>query len=146
MDSQLDYMRRIMAGTVEPSDEMDENTTSWEWPVAASRQQHAERVALLRPIPYDVFYDIDTSLEQELPEPRVARPGKGLSLNVSSGGMLLMMDHQPKVNQVLRIHVPTPVTMAKTPTLAEVRWTRKLPFQTLDAIYFVGLKFLLSGA
>jgi len=150
MDSHLDYMRRIMGGTVEPSDEMDENTdemdeniTSWEWPVAASRKQHAERVALLRPIPYDILYDIDTSLEQESPERRVARYGKGLSLNVSSGGMLLIMDHPPKVHQTMRIHVPTPVTQAKTPTLAEVRWTRKLPFQTFEAVYFVGLKFML---
>ncbi len=131
---------------MEPSEEMDENTNGWEWSIASSQQQHAERIALLRPIPYDALYDMDTSPEQQSPEARVARQGKGLSLNVSSGGMLLMMDHQPKVNQVLKIHVPTPVTMAKTPTLAEVRWTRKLPFQTLDAIYFVGLKFLLSGA
>ncbi len=147
MDSYLDYLKYITGGTVEPSnDEMDENTDSWEWPVAASRQQHAERVALLRPILYDVLYDMDMSLEQESPEPRVARQGKGLSVNVSSGGMLLLMDHQPTVNQVLRIHVPTPVNMAKTPTLAEVRWARKLPFQTFDAIYFVGFKFLLAGA
>ena len=142
MDSQLDY---IMGGKVEPSDEINENTNSWEWPIAASRQQHAERVALLRPILYDVLHDIDTSLEKKSPEPRVARQGKGLSLNVSSGGMLLLMDNQPKVNYVLRIHVPTPVNIVKTPTLAEVRWTRRLPFQTYG-IYFVGLKFLLSGA
>src|SRR5229473_1021198 len=107
-------MGGIMEGTAGPPEEMDENTSSWEWPVAESRQQHAERVALLRPILYDVLHDIDTSPEQESPEPRMARQGKGLSLNVSSGGMLLMMDHQPKVNQVLRIHVPTPVTTAET--------------------------------
>jgi len=139
-------MRRIMGGTVEPSDEsdeMDENITDWEWPVAASRQQHAERVALLRPIPYDMLYDMDSSHEQNSPEARVARQGKALSVNVSSGGMLLMMDHQPQVNQVLRIHVPTPVHMAKTPTLAEVRWMRKLPFTTFPGIYFAGVKFLL---
>src|SRR2546426_3208327 len=143
MDSHLDYMRRIMGGTVEPSDEMDENITDWEWPVAASHQQHAERVALLRPIPYDMLYDMDTSHEQNSPEARVARQGKALSVNVSSGGMLLLLDHQPKVNQVLRIHVPTPVTIAKTPTLAEVRWTRKIPFETFYAIHFVGLQFVL---
>jgi len=39
--------------------------------------------------------------------------------------------------------VPTPVTIAKTPTLAEVRWTRKIPFETFYAIHFVGLKFVL---
>ncbi|HZC81127.1 MAG TPA: hypothetical protein VE222_05320, partial [Nitrospiraceae bacterium] len=106
---------------MDPSDELNENTNYWEWPVVASHQQHAERVTLLRPIPYDILYDLDTALKQESPETRVARQGKGLSLNVSSGGMLLLMDHQPKVNQVLRIHVPTPASMAETPTLAEVR-------------------------
>ena len=128
---------------MEPSDELNEHIDSWEWPVVASHQQHAERVALLRPILYDVLYDIDTSHEQNSPEARVARQGKALSVNVSSGGMLLLLDHQPKVNQVLRIHVPTPVTMAKTPTLAEVRWMRKLPFTTFPGIYFAGVKFLL---
>ena len=126
-------------------DNMDENTANWEWPVAASNQQHAERVALLQPIVYDMFYGIDTTSEQKSPEPRMPRQGKGLSLNVSSGGMLLMMDTQPQVNQALTIRVPTPINMAKTPTLAEIRWTRKLPFQTDDGVYFVGLKFLLSG-
>src|SRR5256886_659309 len=143
MESRLDYILGIMGVTVEPLGEMDENTTGWEWPVAESRQQHAERVALLRPILYDVLYDMGMSLAQNPPEARVALQGKGLSLNVSSGGMLLLMEHQPKVNQVLRIHVPTPVSMAETPTLAEVRWMRKLPFEMFYAIYFVGLKFLL---
>ncbi len=84
MESRLDYILGIMGVTVEPLGEMDENTTSWEWPVAESRQQHAERVALLRPILYDVLHDMDTSLEQKSPERRVDRQGKGLSLNVSS--------------------------------------------------------------
>src|SRR2546422_6574599 len=146
MESRLDYILGIMGVTVEPLGEMDENTTGWAWPVAESRQQHGERAALLRPILYEGLADMGTPLEQKSPEPRMDRQGKGLSLNVSSGGMLLLMDHQPKVNQVLRIHVPTPVTIAKTPTLAEVRWTRKVPFETFYAIHFVGLKFMLSGA
>src|SRR2546427_12578213 len=132
-----------MGVTVESLGEMAENTTGWEWPFAASRQQPPERVALLRPILYDLLHDMDTSLEEKSPEPRVARQGRGLSLNVSSGGMLLLMDHQPKVNQVLRIHVQTPVTIAKTPTLTEVRWTRHIPCETFYAIHFVGLQFVL---
>jgi hypothetical protein len=144
-ESDLDYVRRMMDGPMGPLDDMEEDTTSWEWPVTASNQQHAERIALFRTIPYDVLYDFDTSLEEESPEPRMARQGRGLSLNVSSGGMLLLMDRQPRVNQVLKVHMPMPVTMAETPTLAEVRWARKLPFETFPEIYFVGLKFLLSG-
>ena len=130
---------------MQPSDEMDENITHWEWPVAESSQQHAERVALLQPILYDALYGIDTSHEQKSPDLLTAHKGKGLSVNVSSGGMLLMMDHQPQVNQALTISVPTPIHMAKTPTLAEVCWMRKLPFATFPGIYFAGVKFLLSG-
>jgi hypothetical protein len=73
-----------------------------------------------------------------------ANSGKALSLNISSGGMLVLMDHAPEVEQVLKVLVPTPTSSAGTPTLAEVRWTRKLPFGSArnDGAYFVGLKFL----
>ena len=146
MDSHLNHINSMMEGPVVPSDELNEYNDSWDWPVAESFQQHAERVALLRPIPYELLYDLDMSLEPQSPELRIASRGKGLSLNVSSGGMLMVMDHPPKVNQAIKVHVPTPVTAARTPTLAEVRWTRKLPFQMFDSIYFVGLKFVLANA
>jgi len=56
----------------------------------------------------------------------------------------VLMDHAPGVEQVLKVLVPTPTSSAGTPTLAEVRWTRKLPFGSSknDGAYFVGLKFL----
>jgi hypothetical protein len=70
--------------------------------------------------------------------------GKALSLNISSGGMLILMDHAPQIEQVMKVSVPTPITLAETPTLAEVRWIRKLPFgkPNSDGAYFVGLKFM----
>ena len=49
-----------------------------------------------------------------------ANSGKALSLNISSGGMLVLMDHAPEVEQVLKVIVPTPTSSAGTPTLAEV--------------------------
>jgi hypothetical protein len=73
-----------------------------------------------------------------------ARGGRALSLNISSGGMLVLMDRAPEVEQVLKVLVPTPSSLAGTPTLAEVRWTRRVPFgpQNDQATYFVGLKFM----
>jgi hypothetical protein len=70
--------------------------------------------------------------------------GKALSLNISSGGMLLVMDQAPSVEQVMKVYVPTPITAAETPTLAEVRWMRRLPFGKTNGngAYFVGLKFV----
>jgi len=110
----------------------------WEWAIGESNESHSERVALLRPIPYEM-----TSSEQGS-NSLAAKAGRALSLNISSGGMLILMDQAPTIKQVLKVHVPTPVAIAETPTLAEVRWTRRLPFgkSSGNAMHFVGLKFM----
>lgn len=109
----------------------------WEWPITADFQKHNERVALLRPIPYEI-----TAPAEDLTGS--TRQGKALSVNISSGGMLILMDQAPAIEQVLKVYVPTPTAVAETPTLAEVRWTRKLPFSRSNGFgpYFVGLKFM----
>jgi len=108
----------------------------WDWPMSADLQKHNERVALLRPIPYEMT----NSMEEPLAS---AHWGKALSVNISSGGMLVLMEQAPAIEQVMKVYVPTPITVAETPTLAEVRWTRKLPFaKTNGGAYFVGLKFI----
>lgn len=109
----------------------------WEWPIRDSYENHSERAALLRPITY----------EMNLPEVgngNLVKGGKALSLNISSGGMLILMDQAPDIEQVLKVYVPTPITIAETPTLAEVRWIRKLPIGSSNShvTYFVGLKFM----
>lgn len=113
-------------------------STEWDWKIEDSNQNHSERVALMRPILYEM-----TSLGHGSRNAS-AREGKALSLNISSGGVLVLMDRAPGIEQVLKIYVPTPIAFAETPTLAEVRWTRKLPFGSSagNGIYFVGLKFL----
>ena len=109
----------------------------WEWPMTDSQKSHNERAALLRPI----LYEITTPIEDPTAS---THSGKALSLNISSGGMLVLMDHVPAIEQVMKVYVPTPITCAETPTLAEVRWTRRLPFSRPngEGAYFVGLKFM----
>ena len=111
--------------------------TEWEWPMIDSQKSHSERAALLRPILYEMTTPVEASADS-------THSGKALSLNISSGGMLVLMDQVPNVEQVLKVYVPTPISMAETPTLAEVRWTRRLPFGTSNGkgAYFVGLKFM----
>lgn len=111
--------------------------TEWEWPIGGDMQKHNERVALLRPIPYEMTTKVDVQAD-------AVKQGKALSLNISSGGMLVLMDHAPDVEQVLKVLVPTPTNLAGTPTLAEVRWTRRVPFgrPNDEATFFVGLKFM----
>ena len=109
----------------------------WDWPMSMDFQKHNERVALMRQIPYEM-----TTL---LGDPSAsAHQGKALSVNISSGGMLVLMEQAPAIEQVMKVYVPTPMTAAETPTLAEVRWIRKLPFGRNDCEgpYFVGLKFM----
>ena len=109
----------------------------WDWPISTDFQKHNERVALMRPILYEMIALMgDPSAS--------AHQGKALSVNISSGGMLVLMEQAPAIEQVMKVYVPTPMTAAETPTLAEVRWTRKLPFgrSNGEGPYFVGLKFM----
>ena len=111
--------------------------TEWNWPITDSQKSHNERAALLRPI----LYEMTTSVEAQAAS---THSGKALSLNISSGGMLVLMEQVPDVNQVLKVYVPTPLTVVETPTLAEVRWVRRIPFWqgTGTGPYLVGLKFM----
>ena len=118
-------------------DGIDTTRHGWEWPVLSNHQKHSERVALLRPILYEMTAPVgDQSIQSS--------QGKALSVNISRGGMLLLMDQAPNIEQVLKVYVPTPITLTDTPTLAEVRWTRKVPFNRTkeNESHFVGLKFL----
>ena len=110
----------------------------WDWTIEDNNRDHSERVALLRPIPYELTAPLNVSHEGFVLQ------GRALSLNISSGGMLVLMDREPLLDQVLKVYVPTPITHAETPTLAEVRWTRRMPFSrsTGNGAYFVGLKFI----
>ncbi len=112
----------------------------WEWPIRDSHENHSERAALLRPIVYEMTSPEESEEGGNLP----VMGGTALSLNISSGGMLVLMDQAPNVEQVLKVYVPTPITIAETPTLAEVRWKRKFPFGKSNghSAYFVGLKFM----
>ena len=109
----------------------------WEWPVADSQKSHSERAALLRPILYEMTTPVENPVASN-------RSGKALSLNISRGGMLILMDQDPAIGHVMKLYVPTPVSSAETPTLAEVCWKRRVPFATTDGnvAYFVGLKFM----
>ena len=108
----------------------------WDWPISTDFQKHNERVALLRPIPYEMTTPVDDPSAS-------AHEGKALSVNISSGGMLILMEQAPAIEQVMKVYVPTPISVADTPTLAEVRWTRRLPFGKANGgAHFVGLKFM----
>lgn len=117
------------------------STGSWEWPITPRDQEHATRVALMRPIPYEGTAGIEHKVSSQ--EAEATQRGTALSLNISSGGMLLLMDNRgPEVGQVLRIRLPAAIQLAAIPTLGEVRWVRSVPFPGHQGLQFVGLRFL----
>ena len=68
------------------------------------------------------------------------RVTKGLSINVSSRGLCLLLDWAPDLREIVRIHMPMPVATAQTPTLADVRWVRPVVFHGKE-LAIVGLQF-----
>jgi len=108
----------------------------FDWPISVNNQQHSDRVIFMR----SISYEIPSWPENERYE---SQQGRALSLNVSSGGILLLIDIALDVQQVLKIFVPSVLDIAQTPTLGEVRWTRPVPFDMTDRLFFAGLKFVL---
>jgi len=95
-----------------------------------------DRFPLMRPVPYEP----SAAVSEE--GSTTGRPRTGLSINVGSGGMCLLTDWEPAIDQVLRVEFPVSAAVAGTPTLAEVRWKRPVPLGQ-NGLYFVGVKFVL---
>ena len=115
---------------------LDESKNDWNWAVETGDLQHAERAVLMRPITYTLTQSSD---EEVLAD----HDGTALLMNISSHGLLLLMEEAPEIPQVMKVRVPTPSDLADIPTLAEVRWVRKMPFALPQSLYLVGLKFVL---
>lgn len=66
----------------------------------------------------------------------------GLTINVSNGGLCFLADWTPRAGEIFRIHLPLSMASVTTPTLADVRWVRPLPFDD-SGLHMVGLKFIV---
>lgn len=114
----------------------EDSKNDWDWPVQTDYQQHTERIALMRPISYTLTVPSSEEIFAD-------HHGTALLMNISSRGMLLVMEEAPETQQVMKVRVPTPTDLADTPTLVEVRWVRKMPFVLQNSLYLVGLKFVI---
>ena len=110
-----------------------------EWSEENGEQQRGDRIPLMRLVRYESTVPLMQEEHEELMDQQA---GDGLTVNVSSSGLCLLLDWTPTVRALLRVHVPMLVPTVKTPTLAEVRWVRPLPCRWSE-INAVGLHFLL---
>lgn len=70
--------------------------------------------------------------------------GRALTLNMSSGGLLLMLPQSVGERQVFEIKVPSLADEIRTTKLVEVRWTRPLPVNVHTTMHLAGVKFLFE--
>src|SRR6267378_2974099 len=100
--------------------------------------RRAERADLIEYCPYEI--------SESLGDDAIAiHEGEALSVNISRGGMLLLMDQGPPVQQVFEIQAPGSIR-DKTTGLVEVCWTRQIPIEDSESRYLVGVKFLFDLA
>ncbi len=116
------------------------NWEAWEVDRTKALLHRHDRFPLMRTMHYEMgaLLDVTDAEDAGIANGQM----KGLTINVSNGGLCLLMDRAFPVREVLKVHMPTPLQLVQTPTLAEVRWLRALPFSS-NGLYVVGLKFLL---
>lgn len=127
--------RRPRAGKGEPKEPAEcEGSAGTLAELFRQEGRRQERAAVMRFVPYEMreFLGEDSI---------VIHQGEALSLNISAGGMLLMMDQALPARQVLELHMPAS-TVVNVPTLVEVCWTRPVPIEDDAMRYLVGVKFL----
>lgn len=102
---------------------------------ASQERRSSERISLIRPCPYQLS-NFPGGATVELSE------GITLSLNISSGGMLLLMPDVLGERQVFEVNAPSVKRDESKITLVEVCWTRQVPLGAGVAILLVGVRFL----
>ena len=70
--------------------------------------------------------------------------GYGYSINVSPGGMLLLLPQKVGKRQIFEIQVPSKAKKKERTKLVEVRWTQSIPVSARVNMYLVGTRFLFE--
>jgi hypothetical protein len=71
--------------------------------------------------------------------------GRAVSINMSSGGMLLMLPQMVEQRQVFKITAPSVADEEHATKVVEVCWTRPLPVSSTHIpMYLAGVRFLFE--
>jgi len=100
-------------------------------------RRRSERLQTILSCPYELTR-VSGSDTVELSE------GVTLALNISAGGMLLLMPQSPGERNVFEVHAPSPAKPEKTTKLVEVCWTREFSFGVGTKVHLVGVKSLFE--
>ena len=95
-----------------------------------------DRVPVVRPVSYEVL----TRLEAAERHNGEAMTGKAMLLNISQGGMLLLMTHRMLVDVPLLVDHTAFHDVVQVHGLSEVVWT--FPLFLAPQLHFVGVQFL----
>ena len=102
---------------------------------APQERRNSERISLIRACPYQLSNLLDKGRVE-------LSTGYSYSLNISSGGMLLLMPHMLPQRQIFEVNAPSVGGDERHITLVEVCWTRPTPPDL--GVYFVGVRFLFT--
>jgi len=116
---------------------MDYLTKAWtDWEQAINVSPRQTRCSLQRRIGYQ-YEASETHTVIMTGDERMA-----VTINISDGGLCLLMDRAPTVRDVLRLQMLGSDGTLRETRLAEVRWVRPLPVGQED-VHVVGVKFHL---
>ena len=110
-----------------------------------------KRLHVRYPLSQRVTYELSTPLTLQQPRSEEAEAD---TQNISEGGLCLITERSLEESQIVKIKLPIPNVVTKTPTLAEVRWVKREPSDWQQTTvqraitehhgdhYLVGLRFL----
>lgn len=70
--------------------------------------------------------------------------GVTITLNISAGGMLLLMSEPLEERKVFEVHIPSSAKSENTTKLVEVCWTREYSFGVGTKVHLIGVKSLFE--
>lgn len=100
-------------------------------------RRESERASRIRSCTYELS-KVSGSDTVELSE------GRACTINMSSGGMLLLLPQAVGERQVFEINAPSVADEEHTTKVVEVCWTRPLPVSAHITMHLAGVRFLFE--
>lgn len=108
-----------------------------EMPTQQERRD-GQRVSYIRVCPYELTALSGTDVIK-------LSEGRAFTINMSVGGMLLLLPQSVGERQVFEVKAPSVADEKQTTKLVEVRWTRPLPVKGHTTLHLAGVRFLFEA-